>query len=190
MRRPPEGSDPLQGTNRSRGNRALDSPVDAVDAALREVESARKRTASGTSRRVTQSDALDYLRSVAYAWFNSHRLVLQDRAPTTELSEVDSHLDRVLVATGRASARTTYVSALKDAKSALIDLRSAVLAAGVAPSSTMLPWPDFSPLASDAVMRDILRRSTTSSASTTSCIGASCRIRRKSTKQILPSSKR
>jgi hypothetical protein len=130
--------------------------VDVADAALREVDAARKRVSSGKSKQVTQSDALDYLKSVSYAWFNSHRPALQNRAPTTELSAVDSHLERVLVATEKASARTTYVAALKDAKVALIALRSALLLAPGAQTAAITPAPDFTRLASDPVMREIL----------------------------------
>jgi len=132
------------------------SPVDTVDKALKEVESARKSVAGGKSKQITQSDILDYLKSVGYAWFKSHRAVLQGRVPATELDAVDGHFDRVLIATDKASARTTYVAALKDAKAALISLRSVLLTAPDAPGAALSTPPDFSPLASDPAMRDIL----------------------------------
>jgi len=131
------------------------SLVDVVDGALREVEAARKRVSSGKSKQVTQADAIDYLKSVGYAWFKSHRPSLQDKAPATELSTVDGHLGRVLVATEKASARTTYVGALKDAKAALIALRSGLLI-GPSTSPGFASPPDFSRLASDPTMREIL----------------------------------
>jgi hypothetical protein len=132
------------------------SPVDVVGGALREVDAARKRVSAGKSKQVTQADALDYLKSVGYAWFKSHRPSLQDKVPATELSAVDGHLERVLTATEKASARTTYVGALKDAKEALITLRSALLTAPTVSSGGVASPPDFSRLASDTTMREIL----------------------------------
>ena len=134
----------------------MESPLDLVDSALKVVESARKRIASTKSKQITQADALDYLKSVAYAWFKSFRPGLQGNVPTTELGVVDGHFDGLLVATGKASARTTYMGALNDAKTALIELRSATLTAPPALSTALSAPPDFSPLASDQVMRDIL----------------------------------
>ncbi len=99
---------------------------------------------------------LDYLKSVAYAWFKSHRPKLQGGVPATEVGEVDSHFQRILDATDRASARTTYVDALKDAKAALIRLRSAALTTFLPAPQQVTPPPDFMPLASDATMREIL----------------------------------
>lgn len=127
-----------------------------VDGALKEVDAARKRVISGKSKQITQADVIDYLKSVGYAWFKSHRPGLQDRAPATELSAVDGHLERVLIATEKASARTTYVAALKDAKAAMIALRSALLIAPSTSSPGFVPPPDFSRLASDPTMREIL----------------------------------
>ena len=132
------------------------SPVDVVDGALKEVDAARKRVSAGKSKQVTQSDAIDYLKSVGYAWFKSHRPNLQGLVPATELSVVDGPFERVLVATEKASARTTYVAAFRDAKAALITLRSALLIAPSGPSSGFAPAPDFSRLASDVSMREIL----------------------------------
>ena len=112
--------------------------------------------ANSKSKQITQADAIDYLKSVAYAWFKSHRPGLHGKVPTTELSVIDGHLERVLVATGKASARTTYVGALSDAKVALIELRSGILTNPPAPSMAFSAAPDFSMLAADPAMRDIL----------------------------------
>jgi hypothetical protein len=111
--------------------------------------------AASKSKQITQSDILDYLKSVSYAWFKSHRPRLQDRVAATELAVVDGNFGRVLTATGKASARTTYVAALKDAKESLIELRSALLTNSTSSGAESAP-PDFSPLASDLGMRDIL----------------------------------
>jgi len=50
----------------------MKGPVEAVDQALTEVETARKRVAKGKSKQVTKVDEVDYLKAVSYAWFNAH----------------------------------------------------------------------------------------------------------------------
>ncbi len=134
----------------------MDSPVDIVESALKEVDAARTSLAIGSARQITQAATLDYLKSVAYAWFKSHRPQLQGRVPATELGAVDDHFARVLDATDKASARTTYKQALNDAKAALIELRSGMLTAPRPPGVELSPPPDFSRLAADPVMRSIL----------------------------------
>jgi hypothetical protein len=134
----------------------LASAVDVVEDALREIDAARKRVTSGNSKQITRADAIDYLKSVGFAWFKSHRPELIAKAPATELSAVDGHVERVLMATEKASARTTYVAALKDAKAALIALRSSLLIAPATLGPGFAPPPDFGRLASDPVMRGIL----------------------------------
>jgi hypothetical protein len=136
----------------------MDGLIKIVEQAIAEVESARRKITKAKSRQITQSDILDYLKSVAYSWFRSHRPPLDGRLPTTVLATVDGELQRVVEATTKASARTTYVSALSEARGALITLRSAALTAPSTTLATFDPPPDFSPLASDVAMRNILIR--------------------------------
>lgn len=136
----------------------MDRLLDVIELALSEVDSARKKIARGTSKQITQADAVDYLKSVAYSWFRSHRPAVESRLPTTAVSVVDAQLQRVLDATAKASARTTYLAALKDAKDAITSLRSVALTAAAPSVLANDPAPNFSPLASDAVMREILVR--------------------------------
>lgn len=136
----------------------MDRLLDVIEQALSEIDRARKKIARGSSKQITQTDTIDYLKSVAYAWFRSHRPTIESRLPTTVISVVDSQLQRVLDATNKASARTTYVAALKDAKDALASLRSAALINPAPSEFTHDVPPDFSPLASDPLMRDILVR--------------------------------
>jgi len=132
------------------------TPADVVEAALKEVDSARRRVSKGHSRQITQEDARSYLKSVAYAWFQSHRPALRDSVAGTELAEVDVEFERILNATAKASARSTYVLALHHAKAHLIVVRSALLTKPPAPSSALVAAPDFSPIVADQGMRDIL----------------------------------
>jgi hypothetical protein len=138
----------------------MDGLLDIIELALSEVDCARKKISKGKSKQITQADVIDYLKSVAYAWFRSHRPAVETRLPTTAVNLVDTQLQRVLEATNKASARKTYLAAFKDAKDALISLRTAAL---TVPAHNALPKdsdtaPDFSPLASDPVMREILIR--------------------------------
>ena len=134
------------------------SSLDTLEQALSEVDIARKKVVKGRSKQITQADALDYLKSVAYSWFRSHRPVLEAALPATGLSSVDDHLKRVLEATSKASARTTYVACLKEAKIALGALRSGSLTAAPAMVGSYDAPPDFSALGSDPTMRSILTR--------------------------------
>jgi hypothetical protein len=132
--------------------------LDVVESALAEVERARKKVAKGKSPQIKQADATDYLKSVAYAWFRSHRPLLVGRIATTAIEPVDHSLQRVLDATNKASARTTYLTALKDAKDALVTLRSVALTMPTSAAAVHDAAPDFSPLAADQAMRSILAR--------------------------------
>ncbi len=132
------------------------SSADVVEAALKEVDSARRRVSKRHSRQITQEDDLSYLKSVAYAWFQSHRPALRDSVSGTELAEVDAEFEKVLNATAKASARSTYVTALHHAKARLIGVRSALLTKPPAPSAALVAAPDFSPIVVDQEMRDIL----------------------------------
>jgi len=136
----------------------VDHLTDVIELALSEVDVARKKVARGASKQITQSDTVDYLKSVAYSWFRTHRPILENRLATTAVGFVDAPLQRVLDATNKASARTTYLAALKDAKDALTSLRSIALTSPVPTVDKYDPAPNFSPLASDPTMKDILVR--------------------------------
>jgi len=133
-----------------------DSPLDIIELALAEIEKARRKISGGTSVQVTQVEILQHLKATAYSWFRSHRPSLENVLPTTSLSAVDGHLQRVLEATSKASSRTTYKTCLKDAKAAVNRLRSDLLTAN--PTSSYDPPPNFAALASDPQMQDILNR--------------------------------
>ena len=132
------------------------NPSDVVEAALNEVDAARRRVARGSSRQVTQGDTVDFLKSVSYTWFQSHRPMLRDSVAASDLTGVDGEFQKILNATDRASARSTYLIALHHAKTHLVEVRSVLLTKPPAPSPTFVPAPDFTPLAADPVMRGIL----------------------------------
>jgi hypothetical protein len=107
-------------------------------------------------KQVTNADDRDYLKSVAYTWFMSHRPEVALNVRDDAFETVDALLRGVLDATTRSSARTTYLSALKGAKDALVTLRGDALVPARPSTNTSEPPPDFTALASEPVMKAIL----------------------------------
>lgn len=136
----------------------MPTPSEAIEACLQDVERARTRVARLRSKQITRADDRDYLKSVAYSWFNSHRPTVAAVMSDTTLEPVDTALRAVLDATARSSARTTYLTRLKQAKTALTTLRNASLTVARSAASSTDPAPDFAPLAADPVMKSILER--------------------------------
>lgn len=136
----------------------MSASADPIEACFREVERARNRVSRLKTKQVTKVDDRDYLKSVAYSWFKSHRPLLVASVGEDALEPVDVKLKAVLDATGRLSTRTTYLAALKNAKDDFASLRGIAL---VPPRSSPSPSespPDFAALASDPVMKAILER--------------------------------
>lgn len=132
--------------------------VDPIDACLREVEQAHGRVYRIKSNQIRGADDRDYLKSVAYSWFRSHRPLLIPGVSESALEPTDRELRRVLDATVRSSAKATYVDALAGAKRTLADLRGLVLVPIRTASGILETAPDFSALASDSAMKQILER--------------------------------
>jgi hypothetical protein len=106
------------------------------------------------ARQVTNADDRALLKSVAYAWFRSHRAVLK-AGSTPDLERVDRPFQTILEASDRATRKTTYLAAIKEAIALVRALRPAYLLPMSAEPSAESP-PDFTPLAADAAMRAIL----------------------------------
>ena len=123
-------------------------PGDAepIESCIREVERARSRVSRMTAKQITKADDRDYLKSVAYAWFRSHRPSVVPTIGEEAVEAVDQHFKTILDSTARLSAKITYLTALKGAKDALSALRSATI---VVPRSTNVTTdspPDFGSL--------------------------------------------
>lgn len=131
---------------------------DAVESAIREVTDARQRISRKKTPQVRSADEIDYLKTIAYTWFKSHQPALQGM-PGVTLGDADQHYTTVLNATGKYSARSTYLTALKALREALVAIRTQVVTSSGA-STVLSPdiTPDFSALASDNVMKAILVR--------------------------------
>lgn len=132
---------------------------EAIDAAINEATSARNRVAKVKTKQVRGIDDVASLKATAQTWFHTHRPTVAASAPTVDLTVVDSHFTSILDATSRSAAKATYLKALKDAKDALIASRAATLRTPAEPTiNTDDLVPDFSPLAGNQQMRDILTR--------------------------------
>ena len=132
----------------------------AVDAAIAEATNARARLRKVKTKQVRGVDDVASLKATAQTWFHTHRPVLVAGMPSLNLIPVDTPYTTVLSATAKHAAKATYLEALSDAKSALIEMRAAVSVASSAapiPDTDDLP-PDFSPLAGNQEMRGILTR--------------------------------
>ena len=137
---------------------AAASPVDAVERAIADVTTARRRVSRRKSRQITTVDEVDYLKSVAYAWFQSHRRAIDLAVVGMAVADVDAPFQRILDATAKHAARSTYVSLLTDSKTALVVLRGRLVAPAASSSPPQETAPDFSPLVGDPAMRGILAR--------------------------------
>jgi hypothetical protein len=133
---------------------------ETIDAAINEATAARLRVSKITTNQVRGVDEIATLKATAQTWFHTHRPIVTAGAPGADLAAVDSCFTIVLNATSKYAAKSTYLNALKAAKEALIAVRTAALVSPVAGPSVDMDdlAPDFSPLAGNQQMRDILTR--------------------------------
>lgn len=131
-----------------------------LEASIGEVTKARNSVSRGKTRLVRAADEVTLLKSTAYAWFKTHRVgVLQEGISEAKLVDVDEAYKVVLDATQRHSTRATYTDALRRAKDALAELLTTAVVTPALPAPTATdPAPDFSALAADIKMREILAR--------------------------------
>ena len=148
---------------------------ETIDAAINEATAARKRVAKIKSIQVRGVDEIAMLKATAQTWFHTHRPVVVADAQNVDLAAVDGRFTVILDATSKYASKTTYLDALKDAKAALIAVRNAALIAPVAApeANTDDLAPDFSPLAGNQQMRDILTRRWNECAK---CVGADAHL--------------
>ncbi len=131
----------------------------AVEAAIAEVARVRGLVAKKKAKQVYAGDEIDLLKSVAFAWFQTHGPIVATHPSRPDLAEVNAMYRIVMDATGRHAARKTYFDALFKAKRALVAVRGVIAAAApVAAPSTTDALPNFAPLASDPKMQLILAR--------------------------------
>lgn len=136
----------------------MKSKPDPIEACIREVDLARARVSKMNGMQVSSSDDRDYLKSVAYAWFRTHRPLLLRRDNVDAIEATDIPMRQVLDATAKRAAKTTYLRALKDAKESLASLRGLTLLSSSPVSANHEEPPDFTALSADPIMKAILER--------------------------------
>jgi hypothetical protein len=131
-----------------------------IEAAIGEANAARNHVSKVQSNQVRGIDVIATLKATAQTWFHTHKPIIAASNPNVDVSAVDTCFQVVLDATEKSAAKTTYLNALKDAKAALIAVRMAALTTPVSEPAANLDdlAPDFSPLAGNQQMRDILTR--------------------------------
>jgi hypothetical protein len=137
--------------------------LSAIESAIAEVTKARASIQKKKSKQVSAEDEIDRLKSIAFAWFETHRPNVAGHPSQPDLSNVDSAYRAIMDATGRRTTRASYSNSLLAARRSLLDLRSFVathLHASPSPTTTAtldIP-PNFAPLAFDPRMQVILQR--------------------------------
>jgi hypothetical protein len=130
----------------------------AIAASLDELEKARRMRSRIRTPQVRNTEHRQFFQAIALSWFNNHRNAIVKSVGATEVDNIDIFYRRMLDATERSSAAATYSDCIRDAKSGLISLRGTVLGADAAKSPSLDKSPDFTPLASDPMMQQILAR--------------------------------
>lgn len=140
---------------------------DALDEAIRSVSQLRKVLGRVTGLQVRNEEERLLVKATALAWFRQHQPVLR-RYHSIDPAAIDRQFGELMEASERASSRRRYLGQLDVLRTALIQLRTKVLAERPAASDGDEP-PDFGPLITDAKMQAILRRRWTE---TRACISA------------------
>jgi hypothetical protein len=137
--------------------------LSAIESAITEVTKARASIRKNKSKQVSAENEIDRIKSLAFAWFETHRPNVAAHASQPDLSKVDSCYRTIMEATGHRTTRANYSIFLLAARRCLLELRSFVVThLHVSPRSsatlTLDIAPNFAPLAFDPRMQLILQR--------------------------------
>ena len=89
---------------------------EAIDAAIREVTTARSLVSKTNSKQIRGVDAIASLKATALSWFNTHRPIVTAARSDLDLSSADEHYTAILNSKARYAARQTYLDSLLDVK--------------------------------------------------------------------------
>jgi hypothetical protein len=134
----------------------------AIDSAMQECERLHKNLRKG-SQQVKSDDEKQIIKATVHAWYNNHRNSVAAVLTNDHLKPLDDEYRSLLVATGKATLRTKYVSSLKRIKTIFSQLQAdnaiqlSSHSSHVQQPTSDLP-PQFSPLISDSRMQGILAR--------------------------------
>jgi hypothetical protein len=133
------------------------APLEAVDAALNEVQRTRAFVKKIRGRQIQSQEHRQLLKAVALSWFRTHRPILEPSTPPDALAVVDGPYRRILDASARNAATSTYLEAFDETKTGLLAVRGHIIAP-TAPPQTSDASPSFATLAADPTMQGILTR--------------------------------
>lgn len=128
-----------------------------IDGAIADTERIRRFLLKTKLRQIRNSEHRDLLKATALSWFRTRRIALGSSISPELLEAIDLPYRTILDAAERDSAKSTYVKAVNIAKEALVIARAKALVV-VSTAKTIDAAPDFTPLASDTKMREILTR--------------------------------
>lgn len=132
---------------------------DSAEAALHELDRLRRTLRRGSGAQVRSADEKAQARATALAWFNNHRDAVVDQLGVDALVELDDAYREVLSATGRAAARSTYDSLLRNIRRLLLVTRAdAIMPAAAPAAATSDAPPSFARLVGDPAMQAVLAR--------------------------------
>ena len=133
---------------------------EAIDAAINEITATRKRLNKIKTSQVRGVDEIASLKATAQTWFYTHRPIIVADAPHLDIEPIDGYFTTILNATAKHAAKSTYIKAVKGAMDALVLLRTDALTSFADSNIQNLDdlVPDFSPLAGNQGMRDVLTR--------------------------------
>lgn len=131
---------------------------DSIGDAMREIDRLRRLLKRGRSRQVQSADDKDVIRATCLTWFNNHRPEVRHVVGDDLLEGVDRLYKTILGAADRATARGTYDACLKEVRTLLSELRTAVVAPSPGAKPTADSPPSFDSLVADPAMRKVLTR--------------------------------
>lgn len=130
----------------------------AVDAAIEEAGKAVTMLGKKKTAQISATEEHAYLKAVCLSWLKTHRAEISPGCDGTELSLIDKPYQSVLEANEGRPSRKHTCDELKSAKKRLISLRSKLILIDPNAADQNDKPPQFSKLASDPEMQEILVR--------------------------------
>jgi hypothetical protein len=131
--------------------------VSALNSAIQDADRLTKILKKDrTQAQVRSSDERALAKASAQTWFRNYRPAVTSLVLESDVAPIDLEYRGILEASERAGSRAKYLTTIKALRQKIIRLRSDCLAASPGRIITVDMPPDFSPLVSDPLMREIL----------------------------------
>jgi hypothetical protein len=138
--------------------RGVNEVLDAIDKAMQEAKALRRTLKKRTTVQVRAQEERAVAKATALAWFNHHRPVIEPNVQQGALADANSLFREILDSSEKSAARATYDKCIKQISKELLEVRAhALLPRQTTVSTTDVP-PDFSILARDRNMQEVLVR--------------------------------